>query len=94
MKKAITLVVALSFLFVGCAAHTHVIGSGAQGSDSMSQRQFYLFSLWPVGSTADSESMAAGASNYTINTQATFVDGLIGAVTLGILAPRTVTVTK
>jgi hypothetical protein len=59
----------------------------------MSKRQLWVIALVPINEI-DSNSMAGGATDYTIKTQQTFVDGLISAVTGGIITIRTVTVTK
>jgi hypothetical protein len=78
-----------------CDSINHTVGSGAKGANSEQAKQWYiLFGLVPLNNV-DSKSMAGGATDYTINTQRSFVDGLIGIFT-GILTihPTTVTVTK
>ena len=38
--------------------------------------------------------MAAGAEDYTVKTEQSFVNGLVSALTFGIFSPTTTTVTK
>ncbi|MDA1193275.1 MAG: hypothetical protein O3A46_16490 [Candidatus Poribacteria bacterium] len=86
----LVLVVTLS----GCWTHTHVVGDGAQGNDVTSTRQWYvLFGLIPLNEV-DSKAMAGDAANYTVETQTTLIDAVIGAFT-GVISvhPQTVTVT-
>jgi len=95
-KKSVVAVMALTFLFViGCSTHIHEVGSGASGSNETAERQWYiLFGLVPLNNV-DSNTIAAGASDYTVQTQANFLDIVIGIFT-GIVTIhcRTVTVTK
>lgn len=95
IKKIITIVILCSFLLTSCYTITHKVGNGAQGSTTTSERQWYiLWGLVPINHV-DSQAMAGGATDYTITTQATFVDVIIGAVTgIVTVAPRTVTVKK
>ena len=53
-----------------------------------------MFGLVPLNEVKTKD-MAAGATNYTIKTQATFVDGLISIITsIVTVSCRTVEVTK
>lgn len=95
LKKTIAIVILCSFLFTGCMTMTHKVGSGAQGNTATEERQWYvLWGLVPINNV-DSQAMAGGAADYTIVTQATAVDVIIGAFT-GIITvqPMTVKVTK
>lgn len=97
LKKAVLLLVIVSFLFVvtGCYTHMHKVGDGAQGSDMIAQKQWYaLWGLVPINQV-DSQTMAGGAENYNITTQHSFIDIVIGCFT-GIVTvyPTTVTVKK
>lgn len=95
-RIAATLVLAAMLVAVsGCSMHMHKIGNGAAGTDVTMQRQWYvLWGLVPIN-TVDTATMAAGASDYDIKTEASFLDVVIniftGAVTV---YSRTVTVTK
>jgi hypothetical protein len=96
-KKILTLLILGMFAFssAGCFTQKFVVGNGAQNNTEMSAKQWYiLWGLVPL-STVDAKAMAGGADNYTIVTQHSFVDFVIGIVT-GIVTvyPKTVTVTK
>jgi len=97
MKRIVAVVVLLTFvmLMASCAMHTHIIGKGAQGGERLQQRQWYvLWGLVPINNI-DSKVMAAGASDYTIKTQQSFVDCVINIFTGFVtVSSRTVTVTK
>lgn len=79
----------------GCFTHNHTVGSGAAGANATEKKQWYiLFGLVPLN-TVDSKAMAGGATNYTIKTQQSFVDVVIGIFTgIVTIQPQTVTVTK
>jgi hypothetical protein len=83
-------------LFVfGCSTHIHKVGNGAQGTTKETGRQWYiLFGLVPLNDI-DSNAMSGGEQNYTVQTQASPLDIIIGFFT-GIVTinSRTVTVTK
>jgi len=98
MRKAITLSLCAVFLTValgGCFTQKHTIGNGGTGQTSVSQKQwFLLFGLIPLNDV-DGGKMASGATDYTIQTQMSFVDFLISIVTQYVtIQPRTCTVTK
>ncbi len=97
MKKLQTLFFALLLLVsvTSCFTLEHTVGDGAQGSSTVSKRQWSaLFGLVPI-SEVDSKAMAGGATDYTIKSQFTFVDQLIGIFTgIVTIRPQTVTVTK
>lgn len=93
--KVIALAFALSIGMSSCYTLEHTVGSGAQGATTETARQWYiLFGLVPLNEV-DSKAMAGGASDYTIKSEKTFVDSLIGIVT-GIVTiyPQSVSVTK
>ena len=91
MKKKLIALCVLAVFLAGCAAHTHVIGSGGSGGASVTKKQFYVLSIWPLNDV-DTKSMAGDAENYTIETKMTFVDALITVLTP--IAARSVKVTK
>ena len=89
----ILLVVAMLFV-VSCSVNVHKVGKGAQGSDVISQRQWYLvYGLAPLNEV-DTNAMAGETQDYEITTQQNFIDGVISVVTSGIVTCRTVTVKK
>jgi len=89
------LVAALCFSVIGCYTLQHQVGNGAQGSTTVSARQWYiLWGLVPIN-TVDSQAMAAGATNYDVKSQMSFVDVVIGIFTGSVTVYcQTVTVTK
>jgi len=97
MKRKImnlTLLLSVAVLLSSCYSYTSVVGSGAQGSTKVTKWNHYLINgLVPVG-VSDSKQMADGASNYTVHTRMSFVNGLLGAITFGVYSPTTTTVTK
>ena len=78
MRTTIIILMALMLLgLAACATHTHVVGSGGQGEDVQTARQWYaVFRLIELNEV-DSNAMAGGASDYTITTEQTFIDGVI-----------------
>ena len=92
--SAVFLIAAMLFV-IGCTAHTHKIGNGAQGSDIMEARQWYvLWGLIPINEV-DTNAMAGEATDYEITTQYTALDAVISIVLSEIsIQCRTVTVEK
>jgi len=84
----------LSVMLTSCYSYTTVVGQGAQGNQQTTAWNHYLIvGLAPVG-VSDAKQLAGGAQNYTVKTEMSFVNGLIGAITFGIYTPTTTTVTK
>ncbi|MCE2996616.1 MAG: Bor/Iss family lipoprotein [Cyclobacteriaceae bacterium] len=84
-----------SLLLTSCYTSSHVIGSGAKGSEVVQKRQWFaLFGLVPLNEV-DSKSMASGKTDYNLTTTHSFVDVVIGFFT-GIVTvyPMTVEVKK
>lgn len=97
MRKitAMILILAFACILAGCAAHTHYIGTGAQGDAKVEARQWYvLFGLVPINNV-DTRDMAGGLPDYTIETKQSFLDVVINIFTGAVsVYSRTVTVTK
>jgi len=96
MRKLVIIVMAVALLgLVACSTNVHVIGNGAQGSDVKTARQWYaIFGLVQINEV-DTNAMAAGATDYTIKTEQSFIDGVITYFTsIVTVSCRTVTVTK
>lgn len=96
MQKLVAAILVVAVLFmVGCSVHTHVVGEGGKSGQTEMARQWYiLFGLVPLNSV-NTNAMAAGASNYTIKTQLSFLDGVIGIFTgIVTVSCRSVEVTK
>ena len=93
MRKLIPALMLAVLILASCASHVHMVGEGAQGTMMSKARQFYVIDLAPLNEV-DTKAMAGDAADYTIKTEASFVDGLISVLALGIITVRTVTVTK
>ncbi|MFT5753818.1 MAG: hypothetical protein ACI9FW_001355 [Flavobacterium sp.] len=88
------IVFSMSIMLTSCFSYTSVVGKGAQGSTKVTQWNHYVIGgLAPVG-VSDSKEMAGGATDYSVTTKQTFVNGLIAALTFSIYTPTTTTVTK
>ena len=83
-----------SCLLTSCYTYTSVVGQGAKGNQEITKWNHYiLFGLAPVG-VSDSRQMADGATDYTVTTRESFVNGLVAGLTFGIYTPTTTTVRK
>lgn len=92
--KMMTVAFAASILLTSCYSYTSVVGKGAQGNSQVTKWNHYVIAgLAPVG-VSDSKAMADGATDYTVFTRQTFVNGLVAALTFSIYTPSTTTVTK
>ena len=92
--KMMTAVFAASMLLTSCYSYTTVVGAGAKGNSQTKEWNHYvIYGLAPVG-VSDAKEMAGGATDYTVTTQQTFVNGLVAALTFGIYTPTMTTVTK
>ena len=92
---SLTAVLLLLAFTAGCYVHTHTIGSGAAGMDTVKARQWYaLWGLVPINQI-DTKAMSASATDYNIRTEHSFIDVVIGFFTGWVTVyPKTVTVTK
>jgi predicted small secreted protein len=92
--KIMSVVFIASTMLTSCYSYTNVVGKGAQGNTQVTKWNHYVISgLAPV-KVSDSKAMAEGATDYTVHTRQTFVNGLIAALTFSIYTPTTTTVTK
>lgn len=92
---ASTMVLLFTLCMAGCTAHTHIVGTGGTTGEVVEERQWYiLWGLVPINDV-DSNAMAAGAENYTIETEQSALDVIINIFT-GVITvnSRTVTVTR
>ena len=92
--SAVLLIVGMLFV-IGCATHMHKVGNGAQGTDLIESRQWYvLWGLVPINEV-DTQAMAGEATDYDIITEVNLLDGVINAfVGTASIYCRTVTVMK
>ena len=95
-KKLSVIFLIVGMLFViGCAAHVHKVGEGAQGNDITIARQWYvLWGVIPINEV-DTNAIAEGATDYEIVTAYTPIDAVISAVLyFATINCRTVSVQK
>ena len=92
--SAVFLIAAMMFV-IGCSAHVHTVGNGAQGYNTTEARQWYaLWGLVPINNV-DTNAMAGGAANYEITTSYTPLDFIINIFTTYVtVSSRTVSVRK
>jgi hypothetical protein len=92
--KVVAILFVSGILLSSCYTYESVVGAGAQGNQQTTTWNHYLiYGLAPVG-VSDSKSMADGASDYTVRTRQSFVNGLVSGLTFGLYTPTTTTVTK
>jgi hypothetical protein len=92
--KMMSVIFTMSIMLTSCFSYTSVVGKGAQGSSKVTKWNHYLIGgLAPIG-VSDSKVMADGATDYTVTTEQSFVNGLVAALTWSIYTPTTTTVTK
>ena len=94
-KCSVVLIIAAMLFVIGCSTHIHQVGKGAQGTDVIEARQWYvLWGLIPINEV-DTAVMVGEATDYEIMTQANLVDVIISAVLSEVsIHCRTVTVRK
>ncbi len=92
---AVLLIAAMCFAATGCYTFNHQVGKGPQKGISTEKKQwFILWGLVPL-TEVDSQAMAGGAEDYTVQTQQSVVDVVIGLITgWATIYPQTVKVTK
>ena len=86
--------VAMLLVLNSCYSYTSVVGKGAQGDTKVVKNNTYFIHGLVKTKQSNPKEMADGATNYTVETKHTFINGLLTAITFGIYAPTTTTVTK
>jgi len=94
MKKIAFVMLLAATTMSSCYTYTCIVGKGAQGTESVTKHNSYLIDGLVALNVSDSHEMAGGATDYTVVTKHTFVDGLLAAITGSIYSPTTTTVTK
>lgn len=97
LRKAIALLLILSTLIslTGCYTHKYMMGNGPQTGNAQEERQWFaLWGLIPIN-TVDTKAMIGNATDYSVKSELTFLDVVIGIFT-GIVTvqPRTIEVKK
>ena len=92
--SAVLLIVGMLFV-ISCASHIHKVGNGAQGTDMIESRQWYvLWGMVPINDV-DTAAMAGEATDYEIITEVNLLDAVINTVLSEVsIYCRTVTVRK
>jgi len=97
MKKLFSVLAistALSLMMSSCYSHKFVVGNGPQtGVDVTGKNNFFVLGLIP-GKVSDPQKMAGDTEDFEVTEVQTFVDGLLGVITLGIYTPTTTKVQK
>lgn len=91
------MVLSTSALSAGCYTQRFDVGAGAAGGETRQFTQWFaLWGLVPITQVEDDvESFTAGATDYTVTTQFTPLDILIGFFTnIVTIGPKTVTVER
>ena len=89
MKKML-LATALALLITGCAQQTFTVQkqTGSSSTKGNHHPSFLRFWNWGRSKTVDAAKICGGAENVVkTETQQTFVNGLLGFITLGIYTP-------
>ncbi len=91
----VVIVLALSVVFSGCYTMNHVVGDGSKSGTKETARQwFVLWGLVPLGKV-DSKAMSGGAKDYTVKTEMSVIDVVIGIFTsIVTVVPMTVEVSR
>ena len=93
--SVIIAILIMSFTLSSCFTYTTVVGEGSKSNQVVDQEwNHYIFwGLAPVG-VSDPNVLAGDSKDYNVKTEQSFVNGLLSALTLGIYAPTTTTITK
>ena len=95
MRKILLAIAVCSVMLTSCYAISHTVGKGGSGGELIEKKQWYaLWGLIPINHV-DSKAMAGSTTDYTVTTQMSFIDLVIGIFT-GIITlhPTTVSVQK
>jgi hypothetical protein len=97
MKKTVSKILAIAgmaILLTSCYSQTYTVGKGSQtGVVVKEKNHFAIYGLATLNTSSPTE-MAGDATDYEVNTQHSFVDGLISSLTFGLYNPTTTKVTK
>lgn len=94
--KTVIVIFSLSILLSSCYSYKSVVGQGAkveQKEKVTEWNHYMLYGLVPL-KVSDSKVMANNASDYTVHTRQSVINGIITGVTLGIYSPTVTTVEK
>ena len=81
------LATALALLITGCAQQTFTVQNKPAASSTKGSSYHFFVSGIGQKKTVDAAKICGGAENVKTETQQTFVNGLLGFITLGIYTP-------
>lgn len=98
MKRLIIFVVLVILLFLpmqGCYTQRVTVGTGGTDTEVVEKKSWYaLWGLVPMNEF-DASELAEGVTDYTVEYEMTFVDGIVSIFTgIVTISPRTVRVYK
>ncbi|MFT6331540.1 MAG: hypothetical protein ACJAYN_003495 [Bermanella sp.] len=89
MKINILSVAVLVTALTGCAAQTFTVNGDTSNKPTTQESQVFFISGLGQEQVTDAAAVCGGSENIIkVETQHTFVNGLLGTVTLGIYTPR------
>ena len=91
---ALSLLVSMSLGMTSCYTYTMTVGDGPQSGATVKGKNHYFIGGLATGNVTDPHELAGDIDNYEVKIQHSFVDGLVGALTLGIYTPITTTIQK
>ncbi len=96
MKKVISLILGVSVIVLmsGCLTQQAKISGDASGEPKVKKTQhMFVFGLANQPQVIDAAEVCGGANNVVaVETQTTFIDGLVAGLTYNLYTPRTVKV--
>lgn len=97
MKKTVSKFLAIAvmaILLTSCYSQTYTVGKGSQTGVVVKEKNHFAIYGLAVLNTSSPTEMAGDTTDYEVNTQHSFVDGLISGLTFGLYNPTTTKVTK
>jgi hypothetical protein len=87
--KSTLIVVAITSFLAGCSAQTfNINGDTAEIATNQQSQHFFVSGIGQEKSTNAAQICNGAANIIKVESQQTFINGLLGAVTFGIYTPR------
>jgi predicted small secreted protein len=95
-KNILTLILVATVAFSTTSCYTTLsnIGSGSKTGVTVSKKQWYLIGGLVPLNEVDAGKLAGDAKDYTIKTQHSFIDLLVGVILSNIVTVQTISVIK
>lgn len=94
MMQSFIFTILMTISLSSCYVMSFDVGKGAKVGVTQSKKNHYLiYGLIPL-STANVKEMSAGASDFSVTIEHSFLDGLLQGLTGGIYTPTSVTVVR